>query len=257
MGDRTARALRVAGAGGSLLAVWITGGGTVVTSALEEERWRAVRALSPPGRPCTGPVLAVGGGRVVAGWVDDETRPVVRDGTCAGDWGASTVLAAAWSGAAGLRVAVDPEGSALAAWTDTDGVVSVAESAASARWTAARPLSEPGEPAYAPAVAASAAGAAVAWMHAGALVRLAVRTAGGAWGAPATVTPPGGGGFMPAVALGEGGTVAVTWPGEDGRVRVFAGTLGAPGGTVHDLGDGRDPRVAWRDGTLTVDWDAG
>jgi hypothetical protein len=154
-------------------------------------------------------------GNAIALWITDNVRVAVRP--VGGVWSAPETLPGSSPPAtfpAGVRIAVTPSGTIVAAWSLLTNAgppagaapagFQVAVRPAGGAWGAPERLSEVGSN---PEVAVDPAGnAVVVWAEAG--IRAATRPAGGAWSAFQTLAEAG---TVPDVALEGGGNAVAVW----------------------------------------------
>ena len=178
---------------GDAIAAWVQqrdGRGTVMASAAPADRpWSAPRRVSPPGLSAIDPVVAaLPGGRSIVVWRQaDRTRVLrghrqavyvvrARERSAEGRWGAVSPLSDPRQKVGEPQVAVDGQGTAVAAWhwgTGTRagtpghvGQIQVSEKPLGRAWTRARRAGGGGGCALdtrLPRVAAGAGGHAVVW----------------------------------------------------------------------------------------------
>ena len=215
-------------AAGNALVVWYRWSGQVSVVQAAEHRaggtWGAPRNLSPPGSAAYYPQLAVNAaGDAVAVWVgSSETganvvQAAARSG--GGAWGRAEDLAAGND----PRVALAPDGTAVAVWERFDGATSVVQAAIRPPgwpWSAPRDLSAPGAYAAYQQVALDHHGNAVAvWRRfdgANWIVQAAAYPSGGGWSAPQSLSAPGQDAEAPQVALDRYGNAIAVWRRFDG-----------------------------------------
>lgn len=176
--------------------------------------------------------------------------------------GAATAAAGLWSAPATLGddaatvgdVAVDADGTAVAAWTAPGGPVRAAVRRGSAAFEPTATLAPDGGQAVSVALDGRGGGL-VAWSRNGTL-GLAERTAA----APAlTEVPAGAGGiaYGPDLAFTGPGEAIVVWAGVDGAVHALARSLGGTTAPLPDVAPGPDNRTAHLDaagGHAVVAW---
>jgi hypothetical protein len=199
------------------------------------------------------------------------TDVAARAGTSVAVWGrapgvveAAVLAGAGWSAPAMLgegmtpRVAVGPDGEALAAWVGAGTSMRVAERPPDGPWGPARDLTGAWHGASGPRVAIDAAGrAALSWTAGDAAVRLARRPPGGAWSV-VVLSEPGEPAYAPRLAVGDG-EILVAWHRADAVVRACAVPAdGAPPRPVTLSGPdepGLYPTPSLGpDGAASVDW---
>jgi hypothetical protein len=150
-----------------------------------------------------------------------QARARTPDGTL----GSTATISSAGRDASGPQVAFDPNGNAIAVWTQFDGTHSRVHAAfrpSGGSFGADQTISAAGEDANAPQIAIDSTGKAIAiWYRfdgANDRIQAAVRPANGSFGAVQTLSSPGQESFEPKVAAGpnaDANGVAV-WTGSDG-----------------------------------------
>ncbi|MDX6645427.1 MAG: hypothetical protein QOK40_1154, partial [Miltoncostaeaceae bacterium] len=276
---------------GAIVAVWeerAAGriGSGVVMSAVRPAGAAAfgpAEALSQPGEEASQPDVAVdAAGNAVAVWAAGPpgAARVVRArlrAAGAGAWDGPVTISSTASGIASARVAMDPAGAVVAAWTASrDGVGSLetASRPPGGPWDAPEALGPAASAVVeAPTVLAGADGVAtlVYLRWDGTARRLAARSrvGGGAWSAPQDLSPGGasveplafsGGGRA---ALGPGGAVVAVWSRAFALVEAAVKPAGAaafdPAATVSALGQyAHGPAIAvGPDGEALAAWTQG
>lgn len=218
-------------ADGDAVAVWLRSDGSHarIQAATRPAggAWTTPVTLSDAGQNADDPQVAVDtDGDAVAIWRrSDGTNIRVQAAArpAGGAWTAPTTISAAGPDTYDAGVAVDPDGDAVAVWTQSDGSnirVQAATRPAGGAWTAPDTLSTAGRDATAPQVGVDADGDAVAvWRRSdGSNVRAqaATRPAGGTWAAPDTISDAGQTASEPQVAVGADGTATAAWRANDG-----------------------------------------
>ena len=167
-------------AAGNGFAVWVQADGTIRSIWLaryepEIGTWRLPGTqLSSAGQDTMAPRVGVdGAGNAIVAWVRQaggtyylESR---RYATATDTWSAPAAIATVGVGGAGPDLAVTPSGDAIVAWTSIESVTPLVMTVQAARfaagtglWTAAGPISAPGETAFFARVAITPGGDAVA-----------------------------------------------------------------------------------------------
>lgn len=173
-------------------------------------------------------------------------------------WPPSVALSGTGRDAWGPQVAVGPDGAAIATWYRRDGLndrVQASIRASNGSWSAPVTLSETGEDASDPQVAAGERGAAVVvwrrWDGTHFRVQAITRRVNGSWSAPATLSEAGEDAWDPEVAMGPHGMAVVVWrrsDGTKGRVQASARMAYGPWSSPVTLStageDAWDPQVA-------------
>jgi PKD domain len=239
--------------------------------------WLAPTGLSEAGPPLAGgPQVAIDQrGDITSIWsrsdgTNYETQTAFRPG--GGPWQAPVTLSEAGYDTGGARIAVDPEGEAVAVWDTfppaSGRTIQAASRSRTGAWSAPVTLADVGEPVGRPQVAIDLHGNAVAvWevqpVNPGPqFIQAAVRPAGGGWSAPVDISE-GPVGRDPSVAMDSEGNAIATWLDNESiqsAVRVAStGTWqapkavagvgldagGHPGGPALAVDDEGDAVVAW------------
>ena len=207
---------------GNAVVLWLRSNGThqIVQSSTRPAggTWQAPVNLSAAGANAGMPRLAVdaqGGATAVWHRLDvSHTRLQAAIRPPGGSWAAATTLSAAGGNATSPAVAVNAQGTTVAAWLRHNGANLILQSSTRAPgggWQAPVDLSAPGADAAAPQAAVDPNGGAVIVWARQQMVQSSVRAPGGAWQTPATLSidcrlPPN-----PQVAVSPQGTVAVIW----------------------------------------------
>src|SRR3954451_21395394 len=270
-------------ADGTATVVWSArtdGNLTVYMRRIGPDATGPVTALSGPGQDALGPQVAVApDGTATVVWIrSDGSSFLVQarqvDPARAPDASAAT-LSAAGRDAAAPRVDVGSDGTATVVWKLYDGGHYLVEER---RLTPAgnllpagssNVLSEPGQDAVEPAVAAAPdGGAAVAWSRydgAHSIVQARrIDPAGAPAAATASLSAEGQSAVQPQVAVAPGGAATVVWTRFDGSHWVIQkqrlSAAGVPEGAVAALsnstGNAAEPQLAiGADGKVTAVWD--
>ena len=266
------------GANGRSVVVWRrwSGSGYQVqasTRAASHGPWSAPVALSVAGEDAWDAQVAVGGqGRAVVVWRrSTESGYQVRASTrsAKGSWSAPVSLSAATADAWGPRVAMGPDGTALAVWSHSDGShyrVQASVMPADGSWATPVALSQGGADAWDPQPVMGAGRAAtVVWRRndgSSDRIQAASRDTRGAWATPVSLSPAGRDAHDAQVAMGPDGVVTAVWSDWDGDTdRVHASSV-APAGAwstpqaLSQAGEhAQGPRVSsGPDGRSTVIW---
>lgn len=152
------------------------------------------------------------------------------------------------------RVAVDPEGNAVAVWMRPNAgnaTVQAATRAVDGNWTSPVDLSTTARDGSEPEVAMDAAGNAYAiWAHSdGANVRIeaTTRAAGGAWQTPVDISAAGRNALGPRLAVDAAGNAIAVWFRFDGTANIVQAALRPAGGSWQAATNlsaaGRDARI--------------
>jgi hypothetical protein len=246
---------------GDAVAVWqrTEGAHNVIVRGAERPAggsWSAPTNITAPGEEAFHPQVAIDSqGDAVAVWVraDEAIESAVRP--AGGSWSAPSELTAAGGSENNPQVGIDSTGDAVAVWEGFDGTnffVEGAERPAGGAWSAAGPLSAPGESAFAPQLAVDPKGDAVAaWSHSNEVIRTAERPAGGTWSAPVDLSPTGGEVFTPQVAVDPQGDAVAAWEGVEGpdviiqgATRPAGGAWSTPSGLSATGDNASSPRIA-------------
>jgi len=178
--------------------------------------WRAPFDLSPPGADATRARVVACGDTTTVLWLAGSVPQAVRRQGAA-SWGPIATLDPVGAASAPLVVETAPSCEVTVAWRreTTDRRIVTAVAAASAgTWSAAEPVSSPGEDPSGVAVAAAPDGVTTVAWHTPAAGPGAVRAArrsGGVWSPPTTVAPSTGSVTGVALAVDRGGIVTAVW----------------------------------------------
>lgn len=187
-----------------------------VASRTPQGNWGAAEELFIAGGGPNHVDVAIGpAGEVVVIWTgyQDTSDYIVRAAIRSpeGQWGPPVELSEAGNSAWNPKVAIDPAGNVVAAWSrwtdDGDVIVQVAEKKPGQAWSEAENLSAAGGRAWTPAVEVSAERAVVVWQRQQ-IIEAATRDTGEAWQPPVELSPFESG--EPALGMdGEGNAVAL------------------------------------------------
>jgi hypothetical protein len=246
----------------SLAATSLWAGALAAPAAGAPSGWRSPLTVSARGEPAFVPAVSVSAasGRGIAVWY--RVRPgrsglTLRAASVAttGRLGRAYAVGAAaepeGSAPSLPRVAIAPNGAALAVWLGRDRANNLRVMAATARpggrLGSQRALSDPGQPAFDPDVAFDAQGNAVAvWLRfdgATTRVQAAFRPAGGAFGATQTLSSPAAPANQPDVAINRSGAAVVVWLLGDGFRDVVQAARRPAGGTFGPIEALSDPTL--------------
>jgi hypothetical protein len=155
---------------GTVIAIWTRSDGTNFriqsSSRTPTGDWAAPQTVSDPGFSASGPAIAVDpSGNAVAAWTQsDGTNLRINSAyrPAGGSFSASTVVSAAGADASAPAVSMDGSGNALVAWQRSDGTNLRVQSAirttgAGGSFGGIATLSDPGQDAFEPQVAAGPA----------------------------------------------------------------------------------------------------
>ena len=257
---------------GNATAVWAAykGSGPVVQAASRRwgEDWTSPVDLSGPNynswpdQPSQDPRIAIDGrGDALAIWTQtiDRSTAIVRaarKSAARGIWQGSVDVASA---GAGVELAVNAHGDAVAVWQKPGFVIQAARAGAGGSWEPPVDLSRPGRDNVEPSVAIDPQGAAVAtWMSIASaddeVVQAAVMPPGGAWEPPAAVSRPAAVTTFdsrPVVAAAGTGKAVAVWTRYDGTELIAqsaehprGGAWTAPVDVSQRGAHARDPAVA-------------
>ncbi len=262
---------------GDATAIWarFDGTGYVVQAATRPAggTWQAAVDVSAPGPNLPDPQLAIDPqGDATAVWLrDNGISRVVQAALrpAGGVWQAPVDLSAPGANAQDPGVAVDQNGTAIAAWDRSNGTNRIVQAAlrpAGGAWQAPTDLSLPGRDAAASQVTVDPQGdAAAVWYRSdgsNTIVQAALRPAGGVWQAPANLSGPGENATAPRVALDPQGNAVAVWSRSNGTTFVVQASQLPAGGTWQPPVDlsvpefGGDQRVALDpQGNATAVWD--
>ncbi|MFI4993423.1 MAG: choice-of-anchor Q domain-containing protein [Solirubrobacterales bacterium] len=240
-------------AAGDAVAVWARSNGSndVVQAAIKPAGgvWGSPATLSAAGEEASEAQIAVTpAGDVTVVWrrFDGSNYVVQAAVKPAGKaWGKPATLSGTGEEASEPQVAVDAAGDGTVVWRRSDGsdnLVQAAVRPADGSWGSPVSLSEAGENASEPRLAAGAAGDAIAvWTRydgSDNLVQAAVKPAGEPWAKPATVSEMGQEASQPAVAMEAAGDATAVWTRYNG--------LKENGGSKHDVQTASKPAgKAW------------
>lgn len=183
--------------------------------------WGAPVDVSSPDENAVNPQVAMNAaGQAVAVWVDQWPSPNVvmaARRSPAGAWGPAEALSSPGASSARLDVAIDPEGRAVAAWSQSGsgiGVIEAATSSPDGSWELPVKLSAPGHNAWEPKLAVDSTGhIAAVWYRfndsGNAIVQVAEKDVGSSWGEPQDLSSPGANAVFPDVSSSNGRTVVV------------------------------------------------
>lgn len=222
-------------AAGNGFAVWVQADGTIRSIWLaryepEIGTWRLPGTqLSSAGQDTMAPRVGVdGAGNAIVAWVRQaggtyylESR---RYATATDTWSAPAAIATVGVGGAGPDLAVTPSGDAIVAWTSIESVTPLVMTVQAARfaagtglWTAAGPISAPGETAFFARVAITPGGDAVAaWSQevtdtTEAIVATRFVAATSTWQAPVVLSAAANFAEHATVAIDISGNAVVAW----------------------------------------------
>jgi RTX calcium-binding nonapeptide repeat (4 copies) len=192
--------------------------------------------ISPTHRSGSQPQLASdGSGNVVAVWRDvDDNAESIRASFRPryGSFGDSETISVPALSTESPRVAMDRLGNAVAVWhvatTAHDSVVQAAVRPAGGSWSNPQVLSDPGEPAFGPAVSIEAGRMTAVWVARvqwRPVIETASRTMTGLWTPPTPISGPVGGSYAPTVAMDDKGGAVAAWQWWDGSYRRIEGAV--------------------------------
>ena len=173
--------------------------------------------LSAAGHRAEDPEVALDsqGDATAVWWRNNGVKNIIEAASrpASGTWQAPEELSAADQDAGEPQIAVDPQGDAVAVWTN--GIIEVASRPAGGSWQAPVELSAPEDFATSPKIALNPQGDAVAvWRRytgAGWIIEAASRSAGGSWQSPVELSASGPEGMKAQVALDSQGDAVVVW----------------------------------------------
>jgi hypothetical protein len=155
---------------GTVISVWTRSDGSVFriqsSSRTPTGNWAVPQTISDPGEGASGPALAVDpSGNALAVWTQsDGTNLRIHSAyrPAGGNFGADVIVSAAGEPASAPDVSMDNSGNALVAWERSDGTVDRIQAAIrspgpSGTFGAITTLSDPGQQAFVPKVAAGPA----------------------------------------------------------------------------------------------------
>ncbi|MBA3807915.1 MAG: PKD domain-containing protein [Solirubrobacterales bacterium] len=228
---------------GNAVAVWSRSNGAnlVVQGAVRAAAggtWQAPVDISVAGEDAASPHIGVDPlGNAIAVWERfDGTNFIVQGAVRpagSGIWQPPVNLSVAGKDARRARVALDPQGNAVAVWTRSNGANTISQSsvrtAATGAWQEPVDLSVAGGDAGESRVSVDPHGNAIAvWRRYNGtidVVQGAVRSAGsGAWQAPVDLSATGSSAFGPEVALDPTGSAAAVWYAGRGADTIIQGT---------------------------------
>jgi hypothetical protein len=275
--DATEPQVAVDGSGGTV-AVWARSDGshTIIQASGRPAggAWGPVFDLSQSGRDAIAPQVAVdSAGNAVAVWARTNGAHTVVQGAsrpAGGGWTSARDISDSEKNSQEPDVVIDPTGRAIAVWSRYDGFDNIVQSAqlapgAGAVWSEPVDLSDKGENAEEPQVAADAAGDAVAvWSRlegTDMIAQAAFRPAGGGWQAADNLSEAGGDATEPEVSVDPGGFAAAVWSRAVGGVGTVEAAEMAPGGhwlePIELTGSGEDgtqPGIALAGGRAVTVW---
>ena len=201
------------------------------------------------------PRVVIGaGGSAVAAWVQEEgAGPVVEAawGAPAAGFAAPQSLSAPGRPAASPAIAIGSDGGATAVWSRSNGFTYSIEAASASpggSFSTPREISDPGESAFEPELAAGPAGAVTAvWTRSDGsdfLVEAATAEPGGDFGAAIPVSEPGGDATRPQVAEDSAGATTIVWQRSEGSRETIQAAVGSAAGfgpPVEISGEGPEP----------------
>jgi outer membrane protein OmpA-like peptidoglycan-associated protein/PKD repeat protein len=234
-----------------------------------------VHDLSAPGQDAGQPTIAVdpdsGRATVVWGYWDAvNASPIIqaRRIDAAGTLGPILVVSPIGGNPQSPAVAIDPDGTSTVAWERSDGAnvrIQAAQIASDDTVSSAADLSDPGQDAGHPTVAAGPDGAVIAWTRSDGtnpIVQARRIDVSGSLGPVADLSAAGQDARHPDVAIGDDGTTHVVWDRSNGTHAVLQerdlSTADVPG-TTHDLSDGtqdaENAQVAVGGDGVAATWD--
>ncbi|HEY5976775.1 MAG TPA: PKD domain-containing protein, partial [Solirubrobacterales bacterium] len=235
-----------------------------VTQAATKPRggtWTAPVNITAPGYAGYSADVAVDpAGNAVAVWrANKGPAQVIQTASmsAAGTWGPAENISPGLREAHDPAVDLDPAGNAVAAWyaydPSNDAIVEAARKPAGGPWGGYEELSDGGEDANAPAVAAGGAGAVVAWRR-DSVTQASIGSPGPPWAKAVTISAPGEEDVSEVRLDYDGaGNVVAVWTGEpkpaEQEVRVAklpagGGAFGAPQSISASGIDSYAPEVA-------------
>ena len=151
----------------------------------------------------------------------------------AAPWLPATTLATSSHDVGQPEVAIAPDGTAYAVWSQSDGtnpLIRIASRPPGGAFGASMPLSAPGADATQPSVAVDRQGGlTITWLRAG-VVESRYRPAGAGWGAVQTLSGSAGNAESPSLAVGDHGNAIAVWAdnGSSPRVEAAIRPAGSP-----------------------------
>jgi outer membrane protein OmpA-like peptidoglycan-associated protein len=266
-------------ADGSAVATWRRSDGThdiaQVRRIAPDGTLDPVHDLSAPGQDAGQPTIAVDpdSGNATVAWTYWDTvaaSPIIqaRRIDAAGTVGAILTVSPVGGNPQSPAVAIDPAGTSTVAWERSDGAnvrVQAAQIASDETVSGAADLSDAGQDAGHPAVAAGPDGAVIAWTRsdgANPIAQARRIDVSGSLGAVADLSAAGGDARHPDVAISDDGTTHLVWDRSDGTHAVLQerdlSTADALSAT-HDLSDGtqdaENAQVAVGGDGVAATWD--
>jgi PKD domain len=214
---------------GDAVVVWerSKGSGSVIEAAVRPAAsgaWQRPLQLSTAGLSAHSPAVAIDSqGNTIAVWTgSDGSNSIVEaaaGSAASGAWQTPVALSPAGQRAEAPRVALDPQGDAVAVWQSYGAnyiIEAAARPAAGGAWQTPVALSPAGESSYTAQVAIDSQGNTIAvwgrYSSGGYIVEAAVGSVvSGAWQAPATLSPAGEEAYEPDVALDPQGDAVAVW----------------------------------------------
>jgi hypothetical protein len=231
--------------------------------------WLAPVTLSETGPPNAPSIAVDASGDVTAGWgslsgssyeTEVDTRPA------GGSWQAPERLSAPGEAAFAPKIAVDPQGAAVAVWEsggpEDTAVQAATRSTATSSWSAPVELAAAGDATTEAHVAIDAAGniAAVWVIHpenpGPAYVEAATRPAGGTWSTPAVISQ-GNSASWPRIAVDSHGNFTAIWGGFDvieSAVKPADSSSWSSPEVLSDLDTGAPALAANANGEIVAAW---
>lgn len=205
-------------AAGEAVAVWETSS-IKAASRTPQGTWREADELSAEGGdPSDVDVVVDAAGNAVAIWTryDNTTASTytieAATRSPGGQWGPALKLSELGNNAWRPRLAIDPSGNVLAAWSrwndDGDTIIQVAEKKPGATWSEPEDISAKGAMANSAEVAVSAQRAVIVWQRSE-IVEAAIRDVGGAWESPVKISDPGS--REPSIGMDSAGNALAFW----------------------------------------------
>jgi hypothetical protein len=151
-------------------------------------------------------------------------------------WQPPIGLSAAGENADTPRIALDPQGDAVAVWTRSDGTNTIIQAAtrpAGGSWQPPSNVSATGQDSNQPGIALDSQGNAVAvWTNAtSGTIQAGVRPAGGSWQTPSNLSEPGQTASEPQLALDSQGDAVAVWTRSDGTNTIIQAATRPAGGS--------------------------
>ena len=199
--------------------------------------WGEPVELSAAGHRAEEPQVALDsqGDATAVWWRNNGVKNVIEAAgrPVAGTWQAPEELSAADQDAGEPQIAVDPQGDAVAIWTN--GIIEAASRPSGGSWQAPVELSAPEDFATSPKIALNPKGDAVAvWRrYTGAswIIEAASRPAGGSWQAPVELSAAAHEGMKAQVALNSQGDAVVVWERFNGANEIIEAASRPAGGS--------------------------